>query len=237
MVGSCPRLMVACPCVVAASHTHHPAAIKEFPCLRVPSTHLDHRDLSLLCGTTCLRDNLSLPAALRPVSSSSPALAGGLPGKTLIKTWLDPHGPGSACQDCRTARAHTRFRAMPRQHGRATRSQSKCVRSAAVRVGKRQAGSSYCTCTLDQPGPARDDGLIQTRFVARVGCGMPRQHFRRIGSPPCQAINQGLTLHLDIAASLVQNFSDTVDSSARDDREELSTGKEKKRKEGPYLPE
>lgn len=63
---------------------------------------------------------------------------------------------------------------------------------------------------------------------------MPRQHFRRIGGPPSQAINQGLTLHLDIAADLVQNFSDTVASPARDDREELSTGKEKKRNEGPF---
>lgn len=35
---------------------------------------------------------------------------------------------------------------------------------------------------------------------------MPRQHFRRIGSPPCQAIDQGTTLHLDIAGSLAQNF-------------------------------
>lgn len=93
--------------------------------------------------------------------------------------------------------------------------------------GKRQAGPSYCTCTLDQPSPARIDGLIQTRFVAWVGCGMPRQHFRRIGSPPCQAVDQGLTLHLDIARQLSPEFSDTVDSPARCGREELSTGKEK----------
>lgn len=32
MVGSCPRLMVACPCIAAASHPPHPAAVKEFPC-------------------------------------------------------------------------------------------------------------------------------------------------------------------------------------------------------------
>lgn len=95
--------------------------------------------------------------------------------------------------------------------------------------GKRQAGSSYCTCTLDQPSPARDDGLIQTRFVARVGCGMPRQHFRRIGSPPSQAIDQGLTLHLDIAASLAQNF--LTPSIAQPGTTGKSFQQEKKKKE------
>lgn len=36
--------------------------------------------------------------------------------------------------------------------------------------------------------------------------GRARQHFRRIGSPPSQAIDQGTTLHLDITGSLAQNF-------------------------------
>lgn len=102
--------------------------------------------------------------------------------------------------------AHSRFRAMPRQHGQATRSQSNSV---ARRLFGWETPSRAFVCTVPARWTSRPisrRGLIQTRFVARVGCGMPRQHFRRIGFPPCQAIDQGTTLHLDIAGSLAQNF-------------------------------
>lgn len=80
----------------------------------------------------------------------------------------------------------------------ATRSQSRC---AAWRLFGWETPSRALVLSLhagpaELAEPARGDGLIQARFVARVGCGMPRQHFRRIGSPPSQAVDQGLTLHL-----------------------------------------
>lgn len=92
------------------------------------------------------------------------------------------------------------------------------------------------TCSLDQPVQLATNGLIQTRFDGRVGwwaCGMPRQHFRRIGTPPSKAIDQGLTLHLDIARQLLdQSFLTPYTHQPGTGREELSTGKEKG-KEGP----
>ena len=65
---------------------------------------------------------------------------------------------------------------------------------------------------------------------------MPRQHFRRIGGPPSQAINQGLTLHLDIAADLVQNFLTPSPSQPGTTGKSYQQAK-KEKKRGSILPE
>ena len=164
MVGSCSKPMVACPCIVAcvaASHPPHLAAVKRIP-LSIqtdPVIAITETCLCLWCHQQAL---LSLPPAHRPViSSSSPALAARRPGRTLIKVWEDPHGPGTASRTAapgRPARALSRFRAMPQHRGQAARSQSSQLNglgAAAVLVGNfAKAGLFvlYCgTCTIAQP--------------------------------------------------------------------------------------
>lgn len=79
---------------------------------------------------------------------SSPALAGQRPGRTLIMVGCDPHDPGNTKG------------ALPFQgHATAARaSHQEPVSLGGCSGGKRQAGPSYCTCTLDQPSPAGVDG-------------------------------------------------------------------------------
>lgn len=150
------------------------------PCRRqripLPITHLDHRDLSLLVvppEPPCKRPQWQsghsrFRPARRPVSMSSPALAGGRPGRTLIRAWLDPHGPGTAG---RTAALLGRAPVSGPCHGstgKASRSQSKCV--ARRLFGWETPSRAFVLYLHAGPaGPARDEGLIQTRFVAPGG--------------------------------------------------------------------
>lgn len=56
MVGSCPRLMLARPCIVAASHIPHPPAVRNSPCpslISISETCLClscHPSSDLCCG-------------------------------------------------------------------------------------------------------------------------------------------------------------------------------------------
>lgn len=146
--------MLARPCIAAASHPPHAAAVKEFPC---PS-FISITETCLSCGATAQATSV---ASTSPSASKLawPGSGRTAPRKALDQGLVGPPRPRNRCQDCRTARtamARSRFRAMPGSTGaQATRSQSKCVRSAAARQLGWETPSRAFVCTVPAPAPAR----------------------------------------------------------------------------------